>query len=154
MRDIATATLSGNLTREAELRTLPSGAEVARLRVASSTRRRTGEEWVDKANYFTVEVFGAQARNCAEYLSKGSRVFIDAEPDWREWTDQHGSTREAVTFKARHILFEGARPQSAPTDNNTTTTAGAAPQPAAARAPAGAVADHEDDAATADHLPF
>ena len=62
MRDIATATLSGNLTRDIELRALPSGADVARLRVASTARRRVGEEWVDKTNYFTVEVFGAQAR--------------------------------------------------------------------------------------------
>ena len=86
MRDIATTTLSGNLTRDVELRQLPSGADVARLRIATTTRRRSGEEWVDKTNYFTVEVFGAQARACAEYLAKGSRVFVDAEPDWREWT--------------------------------------------------------------------
>ena len=70
MRDIATTTLSGNLTRDVELRQLPSGADVARLRVATSTRRRTGEEWVDKTNYFTIEAFGAQARNCAQYLTK------------------------------------------------------------------------------------
>ena len=62
MRDIATATLSGNLTRDVELKQLPSGAEVARLRVASTARRRHGEEWVDKTNYFTVEVYGPQAR--------------------------------------------------------------------------------------------
>jgi hypothetical protein len=61
MRDIATATLTGNLTREVELRPLPSGTEVARLRVASGTRRRSGEEWVDRTNYFTVEVYGPQA---------------------------------------------------------------------------------------------
>jgi single-strand DNA-binding protein len=54
MRDIATATLSGNLTREVELRALPSGADVARMGVATRTRRRNGEEWVDKTNYFTV----------------------------------------------------------------------------------------------------
>jgi single-stranded DNA-binding protein len=75
--------------------------------------KRTGEEWAEKTNYFTVEVFGAQARNCDEHLSKGSRVLIDAEPDWREWTDQQGNKREAVTFKARHVLLEGARPRSA-----------------------------------------
>jgi single-strand DNA-binding protein len=109
MRDIATATLSGNLTRDVELRQLPSGADVARLRVATTTRRRTGEEWVDKTNYFTVEVFGAQARACAQYLAKGSRVLVDAEPDWREWTDQQNNKREAVTFKARQVLFEGGR---------------------------------------------
>jgi hypothetical protein len=45
MRAIATATLSGNLTRDVELRQLPSGAEVARLRVATTTRWRNGEEW-------------------------------------------------------------------------------------------------------------
>jgi len=110
MRDIATATLSGNLTRDVELRQLPSGADAARLRVATTTRRRAGEEWVDKTNYFTVEVYGAQARSCAQYLHKGSRVFVDAELDWREWTDQQDNKREAVTFKARQVLFEGARP--------------------------------------------
>ena len=60
MRDIATATLSGNLTRDVELRALPSGTDVARLRVATP-RRKAGEEWVDKTNYFTVEVYGAAA---------------------------------------------------------------------------------------------
>jgi single-stranded DNA-binding protein len=70
MRDIATATLSGTV----ELRELPSAAEVARLRVATTARRRHGEEWIGKTNYFTVEVYGAQARACAEHLSKGSRV--------------------------------------------------------------------------------
>jgi single-strand DNA-binding protein len=50
MRDIATATLSGNLTRDVELRALPSGTDVARLRVATTTRRRSGEEWVDKTS--------------------------------------------------------------------------------------------------------
>ncbi len=113
MRDIANATLSGNLTRDVELRSLPSGADVARLRVATTTRRRNGEEWVDKTNYFTVEVYGAQARACAQYLDKGSRVVIDAELDWREWTDQQQNKREAVTLKARQVLFEGARSRPA-----------------------------------------
>ena len=108
MRDIATATLSGNLTRDIELRALPSGADVARLRVASTARRRVGEEWVDKTNYFTVEVFGPQARACAEYLRRGSRVFVDAELDWREWTDQQDNRREAVTFRAAMLSSRAA----------------------------------------------
>src|SRR6202049_1566436 len=99
MRDIATAQLSGNLTRDVDLRSLPSGADIAKLRVASTTRRRAGEEWVDKTNYFTVEVFGAQARSCAEYLRKGSRVFVDADLDWRECTDQQDHKRQAETLR-------------------------------------------------------
>jgi len=56
MRDIATATLSRSLTRDVEIRELPSGISVGRLRVATTTRRRNGEGWIDKTNYFTVEV--------------------------------------------------------------------------------------------------
>ena len=152
MRDIATAKLTGNLTREVELRELPSGAEVARLRVASTTRRRNGEEWIDKTNYFTVEAYGAQARACSQYLGKGSRVVVDAELDWREWTDQQNNRREAVTLRARQILFEGGR---------TTPTAGQAGKPdegnasvTLAPAPVSASAATSEAEASAEDLPF
>ena len=161
MRDIATTTLSGNLTRDIELRQLPSGADVARLRIATTTRRRNGEDWVDKTNYFTVEVFGAQARACAQYLAKGSRVFVDAEPDWREWTDQQNNKREAVTFKARQVLFEGARPDRTADDNSVgeaAPTATPAPvavsQPPVGAPPAAETAAGTAGQASADDLPF
>ena len=153
MRDIATATLSGNLTRDVELKQLPSGADVARLRVASTARRRNGEEWVDKTNYFTVEVYGAQARACSQYLGKGSRVLVDAELDWREWTDQQQVKREAVTFKARQVLFEGARPRDAAGAGDVAEGNGsAAPtEPAVAVSAAGQASE---GSAGADDLPF
>ena len=152
MRDIATAQISGNLTRSVELRALPSGADAARLRVASTSRRRQGEEWVDKTNYFSVDVFGAQARACAQYLSKGSRIFVEGELEWREWDDQQGQHREAVTVKARQVLFEGghhaggpgddsAQPAAAPTQPSTPAprrdTAAMTPAPSAANGAAG-----------------
>jgi single-strand DNA-binding protein len=161
MRDIATAQLSGNLTRDVDLRVLPSGADVARLRVASTTRRRTGEDWVDKTNYFTVEVFGAQARSCAEYLLKGSRVFVDAELDWHEWTDQQNNKHEAVTLKARRVLFEDRRLQpdaaNGHRDDRAADPSPVPSPPVAAPVPAAAVAvSAADDAgsASADELPY
>ena len=144
-RDIATATVTGNLTREVELRSLPSGAEVARLRVASRTRRRNGEEWVEKTNYFTVEVYGLRARTCAEYLGKGSRVVVDAELDWCEWSDQQDKRREAVTFRARQVLFEGARPSTSDGDQGGSSPP--TPEPVAAIAPG-------DASGSAADLPF
>jgi len=155
MRDIATATMSGNLTRNVELRALPSGTDVARLRVATTTRRRTGEEWVEKTNYFTVEVYGAQARSCAQYLRKGSRVFVDAELDWREWTDQQENKREAVTFRARQVVFEGGRPAAA-AGSDAGKQNGADPESAsgADREPAGVASVSDAGATTADDLPF
>jgi single-strand DNA-binding protein len=138
MRDIATATVSGNLTRDVESKTLPSGTDVARLRVATTTRRRAGEEWVEKTNYLTVEVYGAQARSCAQYLRKGSRVIVDAELDWREWTDQQDHKREAVTLRARQVLFEGRRgaPVTAGDEPEQTRDVAASTEPA--QAPVGA----------------
>jgi single-strand DNA-binding protein len=155
MRDIATATLSGNLTRDVELRALPSGAELARLRVATTTRRRAGEEWIDKTNYFTVEVFGGQARSCAQYLHKGSRVVVDAELDWREWTDQQDNKREAVTFKARQVLFEGGRPAPAATADGSEQNG----EPLSAAgwtdsSPVGVSAEGSEGPTSADDLPF
>jgi single stranded DNA-binding protein len=109
MRHIATATLSGNLTREVELRALPSGTDVARLRSRAPHAGKKGEDWVDRTSYFTVEVYGAVARACAECFRKGSRVIVDAELDWREWTDEQNNRREVVTLRARQVLFVGGR---------------------------------------------
>jgi single-strand DNA-binding protein len=155
MLDIATATLSGNLTRDPDVRTLPSGTDVARLRVATTTRRRAGEEWVDKTNYFTVEVYGGQAQSCALYLHKGSRVVVDAELDWREWTDPQDHKREAVTFRARKVLFEGGRSASAPAVDGAGADSGSNEpsltgeyELAAVSAPSG------DGSASAEDLPF
>jgi len=155
MRDIANATLSGNLTRDVELRALPSGADVARLRVATTTRRRSGEEWTDKANYFTVEVYGAQARSCAQYLHKGSRVVVDAELDWREWTDADEKKREAVTFRARQVLFEGARTASAASGEGTERN-GATPEngQSADATPVAVASSGGAGEASAEDLPF
>jgi single-stranded DNA-binding protein len=56
-----------------------------------------------------VEVYGAQARLCAQYLGKGARVIFDAELVWREWTDHENRRRAAVILRARRVLFEGVR---------------------------------------------
>jgi single-strand DNA-binding protein len=155
MRDIATATVSGNLTRDVELKTLPSGTDVARLRVATTTRRRSGEEWVEKTNYFTVEVYGAQARSCAKYLGRGSRVMVDAELDWREWTDPDEKKREAVTLRARQVLFEGGRTAPATTGDGEGNGNGAASDTDAASQPTPVAAVSAGPGeASADDLPF
>lgn len=52
------------------------------------------------------EVYGPQTSLRAERLGKGSRVVIDLELDWREWTDHEQKRREAVVVRARQILFE------------------------------------------------
>ena len=103
--------LTGNLTRDPELRSLPSGMSVCSLRIASNTRRKDNStgEWVDKPNYFDVTVWGAQGENCAQYLAKGRPVAIDGRLEWREYQTQDGQKRQSVDIIADSVQFLGSR---------------------------------------------
>jgi single-strand DNA-binding protein len=102
--------LTGNLTAEPELRNLPSGMSVCKLRVACNTRRKGASgEWEDKPNYFDVTVWGAQGENCARYLAKGRPVAIDGRLEWREWETKEGGKRQAVDIIADSVQFLGGR---------------------------------------------
>ncbi len=103
--------ITGNLTRDPELRSLSSGTSVCSLRIASNSRRKDNStgEWVDKPNYFDVTVWGAQGENCARYLSKGRPVAIDGRLDWREWDTPEGQKRQAVQIVAESVQFLGGR---------------------------------------------
>jgi single-strand DNA-binding protein len=102
--------ITGNLTRDPELRSTPGGTSVCSLRIAVNTRRKdeTGQ-WVDKPNYFDVTVWGAQGENCAQYLAKGRPVAIDGRLNWREWDAQDGSKRQSVDIIADSVQFLGSR---------------------------------------------
>ena len=97
--------LTGNLTRDPELRSLPSGMSVCSLRIASNSRRKENGEWVDKPNYFSITVWGAQGENASRFLSKGRPVAIDGRLEWREWQDQNGNKREAIEIVADAVQF-------------------------------------------------
>jgi single-strand DNA-binding protein len=103
--------ITGNLTRDPELRHLGSGTAVCKLRVAVNSRRKDGQtgQWVDKPNYFDVTVWGAQGENCANYLSKGRPVAVEGRLDWREWEDQGGNKRQSVEIIANTVQFLGSR---------------------------------------------
>jgi single-strand DNA-binding protein len=103
--------ITGNLTRDPELRSTNGGMSVCSLRVAVNTRRKdqsTGE-WVDKPNYFDVTVWGAQGENCAQYLQKGRPVAVDGRLEWREWQDKEGNKRQSVDIIADSVQFLGSR---------------------------------------------
>jgi single-strand DNA-binding protein len=103
--------ITGNLTKDPELRHLQSGTAVCKLRIAVNTRRKDqGGQWIDKPNYFDVTVWGAQGENCSNYLTKGRPVAIDGRLEWREWEAQDGSgKRQAVEIVADSVQFLGSR---------------------------------------------
>ena len=102
--------LTGNLTRDPELRNTNSGTAVCSLRIATNSRRKDASgNWVEKPNYFDVTVWGAQGENCAQYLSKGRPVAVDGRLDWREWEDKQGNKRQSIDIIADSVQFLGSR---------------------------------------------
>jgi single-strand DNA-binding protein len=103
--------ITGNLTRDPELRSTGGGMSICSLRVAVNGRKKDAEtgQWVDKPNYFDVTVFGAQGENCAQYLSKGRPVAVEGRLNWREWEGQDGSKRQSVDIIADTVQFLGSR---------------------------------------------
>jgi single-strand DNA-binding protein len=103
--------LIGNLTKDPELRALPSGMAVCELRIAVNTRRKNAStgDWEDRPNYFNVKVWGGQGESAARYLAKGRQVGIDGRLEWREWEAQDGTKRQAIDIIAESVQFLGSR---------------------------------------------
>jgi single-strand DNA-binding protein len=98
--------LVGRLTRDPELRGLPSGVSVCGLRIACSSSRRDAEgDYHERPNYFDVSVYGGAAENVSRYMRKGSRVAIDGRLEWREWETAEQQKRQAVSIVAETVQF-------------------------------------------------
>jgi single-strand DNA-binding protein len=100
--------LTGNLTRDPELRA-SGDLSICKLRIACNTRRKnSGGVWEEKPNYFDVTVFGARGENCARYLSKGRPIAVDGRLEWREY-EVEGQKRQSVDIIADNVQFLGGR---------------------------------------------
>jgi single-strand DNA-binding protein len=103
----------GRLTRDVELRSLPSGRSVASLRIACNSSRKDGDETTERPNYFDVNVYGAAAETVARYTGKGSRVGVDGRLEWREWENSEQQRRQAVSIVADVVQFLDGRGERA-----------------------------------------
>jgi single-strand DNA-binding protein len=98
--------LVGRLTRDPDLRALPSGTSVCGLRIACNSSRRDADgAYVERPNFFDVSVYGAPAESVSNYTSKGSRVAIDGRLEWREWETADQQRRQAVSVVADTVQF-------------------------------------------------
>jgi single-strand DNA-binding protein len=111
MANVNRVVVSGNLTRDPELRQLQGGNSVCKLRIAVNTRKKDKDsnQWSDHPIYFDVTVWGAQGENVAKYLQKGSPLLIDGRLEWREWQAQDGTNRQSVEIIAENTQFIGGR---------------------------------------------
>jgi single-strand DNA-binding protein len=100
--------LTGNLTRDPEMSATGGGLSICKLGIAVNTRRKSGDTWEEKPNYFRVTVFGQQGENCAQYLKKGRPVAIDGRLEWSEY-EVEGQKRQSIDIIADSVQYLGGR---------------------------------------------
>jgi single-strand DNA-binding protein len=111
MASVNKLTIIGNLGADPEVRYLPSGDAVANLRIA------TTEKWKDKASgevkehteWHRCNLFGRLAQVAADYLKKGSSVYIEGRIRTRKWTDQAGVDKYSVEVQVDQLQMLGGR---------------------------------------------
>lgn len=122
--------IAGNLTRDPELRMTPGGTAVCDLGLASNRRyRKQGDDQLQEETCFvTITVWGRQAENCNQYLSKGKQVVVEGRLKYDQWTDKDsGKNRNKLTVVADRVHFmprssEGGSPQSGSTQGGYSAT--------------------------------
>lgn len=146
------AIIIGNLTRDPELRSLPSGIQVASLSVA------TNRVWKDKngqrqesADYHNVVVFGRQAETTAQFLRKGSGILVEGRMQTRSWDAPDGQKKYRTEIIADRIQF-GAKGGS---NSGAVASKGESKAPSEApEAPAGEAIDYPEENINIDDIPF
>lgn len=111
--------LMGHLTRDPELRYIPSGQAVATFTIAVNRvyNSQSGERKED-VSFIRVVVWARMAENCNEYLKKGSPVFVEGRLQSRSWEAQDGSKRSTLEVVAQSVQFlsRGSRPTEPPAE--------------------------------------
>lgn len=100
------ATLIGNLTRDPELRKIPSGQSVASFSIATNRvyTDSTGAK-KEQADYHNIVAWGRLGEICAQYLSKGKKVYIDGRLQTREWEAADGQKRQRTEIVAENMVL-------------------------------------------------
>lgn len=107
--------ISGNLTREPEVRTTAAGSAIMHFGVAVNDRAKNAHtgEWEDRPNFIDCTMFGARAESVSRFLHKGAKVAIEGKLRWSQWDDRKtGEKRSKVEVVVDEIEFMSSRSES------------------------------------------
>ena len=101
------ATITGNITRDPELRQTQGGTSVLTIGVAVNDRRKNQQtgEWEDYPNFIDCTMFGARAQSVSRFLSKGSKVAIEGKLNQSRWQAEDGTNRSKIEIIVDEIEF-------------------------------------------------
>lgn len=95
----------GHITKDPELKYLPSGSAHTGFVVALNHKYKSGNETKEEVSFIVVSVFGKMAENCAEYLHKGSKVLVKGRLKQETWEGKDGTRREKIKVIASLVQF-------------------------------------------------
>ena len=107
--------ISGNLTREPEVRTTAAGSTIMHFGVAVNDRSKNQQtgQWEDRPNFIDCTMFGARAESVSRFLRKGAKVAIEGKLRWSQWDDRKtGEKRSKVEVIVDEIEFMSSRNES------------------------------------------
>jgi len=150
-RGVNKVILVGNLGKDPEVRYSPNGSAVANCTLATteSWKDKTSGEKQEKTEWHRVVFFGKLAEIVGEYLKKGSQIYVEGRLQTRKWQDKEGKDRYTTEIVAGEMQMLGSRSgQGAPSDSfnqDQPSDAGGAAPKAAAKNPATATSEFDDD---------
>src|SRR3989344_956584 len=144
--------LFGNLTRDPELKSLPSGMQVASFGVATNRRVKKDEQWTDVPEFHNVVVFGRQAETSAQYLKKGSQALIEGRVQTRSWESPEKGKQYRTETVAERVTF-GSR-GSGGGQARGGSSGGGAEQSEAQKSPKEDVIEYPVEDINPDDIPF
>jgi single-strand DNA-binding protein len=120
---LAQVAIVGRLTRDAELKYIPSGLGVMHFSVATSDRSKKGTEWIDEPSFWDCELWGKQAETLAQYMTKGKQIALSGSMRIESW-EKDGVKKSKTKVTAQTIALLGGdkheekrdKPQSAPSE--------------------------------------
>jgi single-strand DNA-binding protein len=135
--------LMGNLTRDPELRQIPSGQSVTSFSLAlNRSYKDAGGEWQEATDYIDCVAWGPLAERVSQYLTKGRRCLVQGRIQSRSW-EQDGQKRSKVEVLANDVTFLDARGTG--DDGSGTTSTGGSTSPTASPPPSKAKASKKQD---------
>lgn len=107
MADLSVAVIVGRLTRDAELKYTNSGQAICHFSVATSSKRKKGDQWVDESSFWDVDLWGKQGETINQYLVKGKLVAVEGAMRQDRW-EQDGQPRMKVIISANSVQLLGS----------------------------------------------
>ena len=150
------AMIDGNLTRDPEIRALPNGTKVCSFSLATNRvyKDKNGARQ-ESTDYHNVVVFGRQAETVAQYLRKGSGVFVEGRMQTRSWDDKDGTKKYRTEVIADRIQFGPKAGGAVGGGEASSAAAGAAkPKAPSASAPEMDTIEYPDEDINPDDIPF